>query len=818
MQTIAKPELLAPAGNLDALNAALNAGADAVYLGTNAFNARRNADNFDLESLASACDLAHLAGRKVYLALNTIILPEEMDEAIDTAVQAWRAGADALIVQDLGLLEAVHRRLPQVEIHASTQMNIHDENGVRLASRLGADRVTLAREMSLSEIETMCATGIPVEVFVHGALCICYSGQCLASSLIGGRSANRGLCAQPCRLPYKLMDTSTHKTFFQEGEYALSPKDLCGISVLPQLIRAGVSSLKIEGRMKSAAYVSVVTDVYRGALDRAYEAVCADDDASFRVTDDEKNRLAEVFSRGFSTAYMEGERGAAMMSAARPNNRGKQVGRIAGMRDGLVAIDLDCEVSAGDVLEFWTSQGRFAQEVFTLHPDPEKPKRVHMVVERPVGRGDRVFRVRNAQLLDEAGERFGARAEAGNTGVVPVRAQVTIRIGEPLKVAFVPFVGEGNPGADAPCGEATGPVVETARTKPITREDVEEHIGRTGNTPFSVRAFDIDLDDDAGLGFSLLHRLRRDALDAYADAALAGYRGRMVEKARPAESSYAPVRKHGLAVCVLAADATGAKAAREAGADRVYQHVLGLSNDLPAEQLEAPRVLDAGAIPYLGNIAHDEDIPGLLSYVRPGDSVLVGNLSLAALCVEAGATPEIYSSVPLVNDESLEAAYDLGARRVWLSPEIDRKQVARLGRKTPVELGLAVYGKQEIMVSEHCMLMGQGPCAQQCRTCPRRHAPHLLVDRKDYQLPVRTDDNGRGHLYNAVSLDLTAGFPDIVAAGVSSVMIDASLLTTQEIRDEVKRANRAAQIAIKSGDAPKKRDGITTGHFYHGVE
>ena len=324
------PELLAPAGGPDALRAAVANGADAVYLGVENLNARRGAENFSLDGLAEACRFAHLRGVGVYLTANVVVLPAEMDEALEMVDSAWAVGVDAVIVQDLGLLRAVREGLPHVRIHASTQINAHNTDTLRALGSLGVSRVTLARETSIGEIEALVtvgrSAGVEVESFVHGALCVCYSGQCLLSSLIGGRSANRGLCAQPCRLPYELIDESG-KTLETAGAHLLSPKDLAGITMLPQLVNAGVTALKIEGRMKSAEYVALVTGVYRAAVDRAsHEA------DGFEVRDGEVAVLKEAFSRGFTEAYLLGERGNDMMSYARPNNRGVLVGRVAKVR------------------------------------------------------------------------------------------------------------------------------------------------------------------------------------------------------------------------------------------------------------------------------------------------------------------------------------------------------------------------------------------------------------------------------------------------------------------------------------------------------
>ena len=265
-------ELLAPAGNAAALRAAVRGGADAVYLGLDSFNARRGADNFTLETLADACAYAHLRGVRVYVTFNTAVLPSEVARALETVRQAYRAGADAFIVQDIGIASEISRALPEARLHISTQMNTHNAAGIEAAARLGAQRVTLARELSVLEIahlaEVADGYGMEVESFAHGALCVCYSGQCFMSSLIGGRSANRGLCAQACRLPYTLHNVALRKNLPAPGEHLLSPQDLCAIDLLPELVEAGVTSFKIEGRMKSPEYVFAVTQTYRAVLDR----------------------------------------------------------------------------------------------------------------------------------------------------------------------------------------------------------------------------------------------------------------------------------------------------------------------------------------------------------------------------------------------------------------------------------------------------------------------------------------------------------------------------------------------------------------------
>ncbi|MDR0308507.1 MAG: U32 family peptidase, partial [Coriobacteriales bacterium] len=545
------PELLAPSGNRASLLAALSAGADAVYLGIQEFNARRNADNFKLEDLTETCDLVHLSGARLYLAMNTAVLPEELDSALQTARSAWLAGIDALIVQDLGFLATLRNELPELPIHVSTQMNLHSSLAVLKAAEFGAKRVTLARELSLEEIQKISETAVELEVFAHGALCVCYSGQCLFSSLIGRRSANRGLCAQACRLPYKLIDTSTGRAIKTEGRHLLSPRDLATLEILPDLIASGVSSLKIEGRMKSATYVYQVTKAYREALDALL--LNKESDKKSALSD-----LAEVFSRGFSTAYLTGERGNAMMSYQRPNNRGVSVGRVQGISDGLVNIRLEKDLQANDVLEVRTNRGSVTVRV----PEAANTGKLIISIPQPVGSGDRVFRVQNAALLDRDAGRFDDALFVGNNGLVGLHASVDLKLGQPARIRF-----ESEPAA---CfAECTGAVVEPARSRSIDEAAVREHVGRIGQTPFSIKSWDIHLDEGVGLSFSELHRLRSEVLEQLTERMLEPWHGRQLAKSTGSRQARVAARQGKPELAVLVRDRQSAKLARKAGADLV---------------------------------------------------------------------------------------------------------------------------------------------------------------------------------------------------------------------------------------------------------
>lgn len=813
-------ELLAPAGNMECLHAAVKAGADAVYLGAGHFNARRGADNFSLENLAEACDYAHLRGVKIYLTLNTVVLPSELPDALELARQAYRCGVDAFIVQDIGISIELSRIMPDVEVHVSTQMNIHDEDGLRAAAALGATRVTLARELSLAEIarlhELAEELGIELESFAHGALCICYSGQCFMSSLVGGRSANRGRCAQACRLPYELHNRALHKTLDAPGEHLLSPKDLCTANLIPELLHAGVASLKIEGRMKSPEYVQAVVGVYRAVIDRVEVAIdrdgvdsaVASDAPELRASEEEMNVLSEAFSRGFTTAYLKGKRGNEIMSYGRPNNRGVFVGRVAKVREGLVFIDPETELHVGDLIEFWTNRGHFVHTIGEFKTD--RAGRVFFPVERAVGKGDRAFRVRNAEA---------AFVDDDKLPSVAVCARAELRIGQPALLTFTVAAGDASVTVE-------GPEVEAARTKAITKEEVREHIDRMGATPFYLSSLEIDLDEGVGMGFSMLHKLRARAAEELQEAILAHYHARKLE--RTPSRAFAPVvRKGWCKVAALATNPACARAAKRAGADLIYvpaanyrrgEAVIAGQLSDTAEQAGYPKQC-IPVLPTVSQMFDEEKRNGfdIWKRVKADKPVMVENLGQLLHATEMGAAPEVGPHIPVTNKLDLQAMADLGAQRVWLSPELSLVQIEELGDMAPMPLGLTIMGQTELMVTEHCLLMSQGPCNQKCAECARRKSPHYLKDRKGYEMPVITDCTGRSHLYNAVQMDVAHLMPEIIGAGVSTVLVDTTLMNVKETTEKVARAVRARDIAQKDGNKVAKAEGATSGHLFRGV-
>lgn len=424
----ALPELLAPAGGLDQMLAAVAAGADAIYAGLGGFNARVSAHGFTDDEFARGCAVAHAHGVRVYVTLNVFVFDDELVDAVALGAHALELGADALIVADAGLACALRTAIPGVEIHLSTQAGVHSEGAVRLAAdELGVERVTTARELTVDEIAALCATGVPIEVFCHGAICIGYSGACEFSALRRARSAMRGDCTQPCRLAYDLVDEAGESVVSVEGDRLLCPRDYLGIAHLPELVAAGVASLKIEGRMKNPDYVFNVVRVWRRALDMVRDDAWEPD-----VVAELERELGRSFNRGFTDAYLRGRSGAELMSFERAINRGVRVGRLVAVGHEEATVELDAAVAAGDTLEIRFYPGADAR------PDvpkrwPQVPclvnavagERVVVHCKRKVDVGCEVYLIRSAGVLEQTAtvlERMRVEADA----VVPVARAVEV--------------------------------------------------------------------------------------------------------------------------------------------------------------------------------------------------------------------------------------------------------------------------------------------------------------------------------------------------------------------------------------------------------
>lgn len=877
-----RPELLAPAGDWDCLVAAVQNGADAVYLGGREFSARQSAGNFDAEEMARAVAYAHVRGVRVYAAVNTLIKERELPAVLEYAVKLYALGIDALIVQDLGLVRLLAQALPGFPLHASTQMTVHHQEAVRWLARHGVERVVLARELSLEEIAECVRSGLAAEVFVHGALCVSYSGQCLMSSLIGGRSGNRGRCAQPCRLEYTLVDQEGRPLAEAEevGAHLLSTKDLAALDLLRDLAAAGVTALKIEGRMKRPEYVATVVRLYHEAL-----AGLGTAERRTQAAGDERRwrELAQAFNRGFTPGYLLGNPGRELMSFQRPSNRGVFLGRVAfyDRRRGLATLTLDNAVAVGDGLEFWVSQGGRVGVTLSRFWSADRrdgaarPKetagpgeKIVIPVQGAIRTGDRVFKTSDAALQAQAAATFRSPRESLQ---IPLRAILTVRRGAPAHLVFEDPAGLQ--------GSATGTVLASqADKRALTEDEVREHLGRLGNTPFKLAELVLMADPDTLVPWSELNALRRAALAQLEEAEVARRRP-TAEQARAARVRVREVlreREGRLPVARPASPAGlpaltvaigGLEALDGVLAARPERVILSGERFQPAEaafyrtaevaeaarrcraagaalSLGFPRIIRRGEMERAASLA--EEVSLLAGEERPA-ALLVGNLGLlhrlnADRRGEADATlPALHADWPLnlFNSESLVLLAEEGVAEATLSPELTLAEVEEVIARSPIPCELLVHGPLELMVSEYCALgavVGGRAPGHACKRPCRAHQVGLR-DRLGLVFPLRMDASCRMHVANPKELCLVEHLPALVSAGPAAIRLDCRL-REPEYAARVAGVYREALTAmgqlgreetaaggLKEELAAWRREledlapsGITKGHYFRGVE
>ena len=496
-------EVLAPAGSMDCLKAAILNGADAVYLGGEMFGARAYAGNFTREELCEAIDYAHLFGVRVFLTINTLVKEKELGVLVEFLKPYYEQGLDAVIIQDLGVLAVVREHFPDLEIHASTQMTITGIYGARMAKRMGAKRVVPARELSLEEIKEIKEdTGLDMECFVHGALCYCYSGQCFMSSMLGGRSGNRGRCAGTCRLPFSLKEQKNNKN--NKNPYPLSLKDLCTIEQLPEILDHGVDSLKIEGRMKGPRYVGEVTRIYRKYVDLYLSQ------KPYQVEENDKKILMELFNRGgFTDGYYTQYHGKQMMSMKRPNHQGIFVGKIKNIKKGTLSFTAMEDIQKGDILEISISS---SEKVELTSPsvwkagsfvvlNGQKMKKLHPGME--------IYRTKNQALTEQIDKNLKQKMKEN------LKGKIILRIGECAKLWV-------NDGVESVLTE--GAVIEKAQKQSATKEQIQKQLSKTGETHYQFENLQIEMDENIFVPGSVMKKLRREAFAALDQKKVEKYR------------------------------------------------------------------------------------------------------------------------------------------------------------------------------------------------------------------------------------------------------------------------------------------------------
>ncbi|MDH4130443.1 MAG: DUF3656 domain-containing protein [Gemmatimonadota bacterium] len=765
------PELLAPAGTLDAVRAAVANGANAVYLGAERFNARDEGAQLTLEEVGEACRIAHAHGARVYLTFNILFKPAELRDALIHLGECVDLGIDAAIVQDLGAVRLIQRLYPALEIHGSTQMTVHDPAGARVLRGLGIDRVVLARENTVEDIRAIHDTvpGLGLESFIHGALCISYSGQCFMSGMISERSANRGSCAQSCRKDYLLTNAVTGEEL--DRGYLISARDLAAYEHLPALADAGIGCLKIEGRKKKPEFVATVTRTYRTWLDRLHE------DAWAPPPTQEVQPLVQIFSRGFTGGMYGGRAGRGYITRDQPDNRGAVLGRVIGHEGGELLIEVSEAVAVGDGLGFEHPDGAaHGNTGFSVHrvrtAKRRGPRLVQAIQAGAVVPIDWVVvRSSQAALLEQARESYASLEEASRPPKSPVDFVVIGAVGLPLTLRAT---------ADGDTVQVTSDVLLTpAEKRSLDQAKLGEQLGRLGETPFELGAV-----DDAGLApglflpVSSLNDLRQRAIAELAGrrtarsaarqdariSAINGALGRggaiappLLRDSPSGGRTGAPPLPHLIAEVFTLDDA---RRAADAGADEISLDLFLRHPTPPVSRVKALAAeLAARGTAFrirTPTIVRPPERKVVDKWLALGTPLVSGHLGLVAELSSQGRDVVADYAVNCFNQHSAAEIFRLGASRIVLSIELTGGEMAQVAAPWKGDgFEVFVYGRPEGMTLEHCVLSAafeRKPAT--CRDlCVQEHPNTELTDPAGYVFPIATDSACRNRLLHSRPVD-----------------------------------------------------------------
>lgn len=840
-----QPELLAPAGDFDAMRAAVANGADAVYFGLPNFNARHRATNFTLEALPETMKYLRDHNVKGFVTFNTLIFSEELPDAVEYIKSIAAAGVDAVIVQDLGLARLIHAVAPTLHVHGSTQMTLTEPRGIEFVRGLGVQRVVLARELSVDDIRKItAATDMPVEVFVHGALCVAYSGQCLTSESIGGRSANRGQCAQACRLPYELIVDGQRRDL-GDMAYLLSPQDLAAYDLVADLTAAGVASFKIEGRLKSPHYVAATSQTYRAAIDTATGG------RRFAIDPQQRADLEQTFSRGFTHGFLDGVNHQTLVHARFPKARGRRVGTVLQADDRGVLIQTDPSIRSPD------TEIRPGDGVVFDEGHPEQDEQGGRILDAsPAGSGRLLLRFHrgdvNARAVppgsivwktDDPAVRKRLEHSFARESVyrrAPVDASVHAVAGSPLRLRL----SEGDRSVEI-AGDAP---LQPAHKHPADEAMIREQLNRLGDTPFELRRLDCHIAGGPMAPKSLLNDLRRRAADelirrrdaaAVHPVAEPGALDRLRHDAAGIKAPHAgasanephpPVHLHVLARTLEQVEALAALHASRGGASApsCLASIYCDFEDVRRYKLAVPLARAAGvpiAVATMRIIKPGED--GWLEHILrcEPDAVIVRNL--AAIQYYRQRAP----GLPLIGDFSLNIANELTAAvfaeagLIRFVPSYDlnwRQLAAMLGRFDPSYFEAVIHQHMPMFHMEHCVFAHTLSAGKDYRDCGRPCERHKvdLRDRVGADNPLIPDAGCRNTVYNGVAQSAAEFVPRMRELGLRHFRIELLRQSSDDVEPLVRRyaevlTGRAEPPAMLRTLRVVHQLGVTAGTFDH---
>ena len=774
-----KYELLAPAGDMAALKAAVSAGANAVYLGYDEFSARAKAKNFNKEELREAINYAHLRDVKIYVTFNILIADFEIKRAMESVEMLYDIGIDALILQDLGIAREIRKNFPDFEVHASTQMAVNNFYGAKFLKEMGFSRVVLARETPLFELEKIKELDIDVETFIHGALCVSYSGECLMSSMIGGKSGNRGECAQACRKSYEILDFDKNK--IGKRLYYISPKDLNTLDDVAKIINSGGYSLKIEGRMKNPEYVYTVVSSYKKSLEN-------------KLSQEDKDDTEQVFNRGFTKGLFNGDFGNDFISSDRPDNRGIEIGKVIDARKNSAKVIFYEDVFEGDGFEFISSSGRFGMSSNSFY-EANIPHEINLF-KAPIlnSKVNRTYSKKLYEKVDEKLENYDYKRE--------LDIDLRIKIGERPLIK----VKSGDLSANFELDR----VVEVAKKSGLDRDGVIENISKTGDSIFRVKNIDLDLDDNAFLPISAINELRREAIKILEAKILNGSIDRFEIENNLENKKFEKQNKD-----------------KKSKIKVFFNKFKDLENStlkdideiiIRAKDLDKfnKKFKSREVSIYLDKFYSYKELENLREYILKNQNVRgiwINNLSEYYIFKDDGL--EINGDIGLNVFNRLTSNFfrDLGLNSITLSPELNSSQIQKIVNKNDTEFNLISYGRLPVMTMKHCPFSIIKNCKDEksCPTC--RYKNYLLRDEKNVDFEVLRQ-NTFTEIFNSYPI-LLDGYVNRLLDNKVNLLILADEFTDEII--ELYKNYKEEDFKNIKKKLEDKYQQVTKGHINRGI-
>ena len=799
-------ELLAPVGSFEALKAAVQNGANAVYLGGKDFGARASANNFDRDELKEAVKYAHIRGVQVFVTTNTLRKENEIEDFLEYAKFLYDIDVDAIILQDIGMARLIKRELPDFELHASTQMVAHSLEDVKYLESVGFDRVVLAREVTVEEIKYICDNcKADIEVFVHGALCVCYSGQCLMSSMIGNRSGNRGRCAQPCRQRYELIDVYTGEVVNSNGDYLLSPRDLNAIEEIDKVIDAGVHSLKIEGRMKRPEYVATVIDGYRKTIDE-YLAT-----NKLNVSDETINDLYTIFNRKFTKGLLLGDVGKDMMNSQLPNNQGLYVGTVVdyNKKAKRLKIKLANTLKKGDGINLGGGTiGRIIKNG-NIETIGYKGETIELDFVGEARKGQIVFKTSDSELMDRVQATFTQDKEFVKN---IIDAKITIKLGQKPILTL----------KDRHSNEATiegDKIVEEAMKVALSKEKVETQLRKLGNTPYELDLLEIELDDNVSLPISLLNQMRRDCIELLDKERVSiknrKYKNKIVK--------YKPVlynRNKQQEISVKVKNLEQLESALECGVDRIYYEDTNTID----KGMSLAMKYDKKVIYSAPRIIRNKEYNHLAKANNAGvESVQVGNYGSIDYFKDKKLNIDYYLNA--FNSETINYYKEIGADTLCISQELNINEIKETIKYTDINIESVVYGYTPLMITEYCpMGVIVRDCKKDKRVAKCKESIYALRNSKGDEFRVSQDIFCRSTIYNSNVTCMLDNLYELHEIGINVLRLDFTLEDKETVKEVIEAYQEVLsndyKLATKATKLYNKLDekGTTAGHYYKGVE